>query len=255
MDISYPPPAPPTSNTTTQKVDTSVPPPTAQYSADVYQNWAMQWAYFQQAQQQAAAYHSQLYQSFANQPKPTPPTPTPTPPVTNTTNGYNTQQQNNNQTASSKWQPTSKKAWPVIAERITWTSSLFRLDSSPAFRPRQAQPSYRSRFSATTNNSSQSGASYNNVPPPANLAPPKPQTPSIRFQLNTRPTLPANRPGRKSRFSSPPKQQTNPVPFPTPMTTPKDNRMDTSHARPVVMTAIQAFKLACDKQNWSEPIK
>jgi hypothetical protein len=50
--------------------------------------------------------------------------------------------------------------------------------------------------------------------------------------------------------------------YPTPMPTPPENRyddtmMDTTNStepRPV-MSAIQAFKLACDKQNWPESLK
>jgi len=69
----------------------------------MYQNWALQWTLFQQAQQ-AAAYQNQLYQSFANQQKPTP---NPVPPPSN---NFNPQQQNNNNmnTTPSKWQPSSK---------------------------------------------------------------------------------------------------------------------------------------------------
>ena len=60
----------------------------------------------------------------------------------------------------------------------------------------------------------------------------KPNSPVIRFQLN--PRLPI-RPGRRSRFSSPPKQ-------PTPM--------DINEPK-TIMTAVEALT----KQNWPEPLK
>lgn len=83
------------------KIDTSVPPPPIPSALDAYQTWALQWTYYQQAQQ-AAAYQNQLYQSFANQQ-----TPTPVPPVNNNaSNGFNSQQQTN--TTPTKWQQQSK---------------------------------------------------------------------------------------------------------------------------------------------------
>ena len=87
------------------KLDTSVPPPSVQMPADFYQNWALQWTLYQQAQQ--AAYQNQLYQSFATQQKPSQPTPNPVPPpssMNNASNNFNSLQQNN----TSKWQPSSK---------------------------------------------------------------------------------------------------------------------------------------------------
>ena len=50
--------------------------------------------------------------------------------------------------------------------------------------------------------------------------------------------------------------------YPTPLPTPPENRnddtmMDTTNSnepRPI-MPAIQAFKLACDKQNWPDSLK
>jgi hypothetical protein len=75
----------------------------------MYQNWALQWSFFQQVQQ-AAAYQNQLYQPFNNQQKP-PPNPVP-PPSPSPSNNFNSQQQNNNNmnmnTTASKWQPSSK---------------------------------------------------------------------------------------------------------------------------------------------------
>jgi hypothetical protein len=144
--------------------------------------------------------------------------------------------------------------------------SFGSLDPSPAFRPRQAQQSYRNRFPANNNNNNQQFQSYNNVPPPTNLAQSKPQQSGIRFQLNTRPqnTTTTNKSGRRTRFSSPPKQQASSFSssYPTPMATPPENRhddtmMDTtnSHESRPIMSAIQAFKLACDKQNWPESLK
>lgn len=147
---------------------------------------------------------------------------------------------------------------------------LFFEDPSTTFRPRQAQQSYRPRYPANNNNNNSQAQSYNNVPPPANLNQPRAQQSGIRFQLNTRPQTAAaaattpNKTGRRTRFSSPPKHQNNSFSssFPTPMTTPTeirhdDTMMDTTNshdARPV-MSAIQAFKLACDKQNWPEALK
>lgn len=73
-------------------------------SPDMYQNWALQWSFFQA--QQAAAYQNQLYQSFTNQQKPVPaPVPPPPPP---SSNNYNPQQNNNTNNQQSKWQPSSK---------------------------------------------------------------------------------------------------------------------------------------------------
>jgi hypothetical protein len=144
---------------------------------------------------------------------------------------------------------------------------LFHLDPSPTFRPRQVQQSYRARFPGNNNNNNnQQFTSYNNVPPPSNLAQSKPQQSGIRFQLNTRPQTAAttNKSGRRTRFSSPPKQQGTSFSssYPTPMPTPPENRhddtmMDTTNSnepRPI-MSAIQAFKLACDKQNWPDSLK
>jgi hypothetical protein len=142
---------------------------------------------------------------------------------------------------------------------------IFYSDPTPTFRPRQAQQSYRPRYPSNNNNNNnnnQQFASYNNVPPPSNLAQSKPPQSGIRFQLNTRPQSANNRPGRRSRFSSPPKQQMSSTAYPTPMPTPPENRYDdtmmdttnSSEPRPV-MSAIQAFKLACDKQNWPESLK
>ena len=105
MDISIPPPLPPPppllTNSNVPKFDTSVPPPSVPTAADLYQNWALQWQYFQQAQA-AAAYQTQFYQSFANQNKSTP---TPVPPV----NTHNNSSTNNSPSpvTTSKWQPTS----------------------------------------------------------------------------------------------------------------------------------------------------
>jgi hypothetical protein len=77
-------------------------------SQDIYQNWALQWTLFQQAQQ-AAAYQNQLYQSFTNQQKPSP---SPVPPPPSSSNNFNPQQQhqtnNNMNITQSKWQPSSK---------------------------------------------------------------------------------------------------------------------------------------------------
>lgn len=91
------------------KVDTSVPPPGVAGQLDFYQTWALQWSYYQQAQQ--AAYQNQIYQSFTNQQKPSS---TPVPPATNVSNNFNSQQQqpNNNHntnTTPSKWQTQSKR--------------------------------------------------------------------------------------------------------------------------------------------------
>ncbi|CAF2123946.1 unnamed protein product [Rotaria magnacalcarata] len=252
-----PPPAPPPSSGSTgdllppppmsalPKLDTSVPPPPVACPPDVYQAWALQWSYYQQAQQ-VAAYQNQLYQSFANQQKATPQSPNPVPSVhNNTSNGFNNQQNHNMNTAQSNWQ---------------------QPNPSPSFRPRQAQQSHRARFSANNNQQQQQYQSYNNVPPPSNITQSKPQQSGIRFQLNTRPQTTVNRGGRRTRFSSPPKQQTassssSSVSYPTPMTMP-DHRndvtsMDTNNAseqRPI-MSAIEAFKLACDKQSWPESLK
>ena len=59
--------------------------------------------------QQTAARQNQLYQSFTNQQKPSP---SPVPPVNNTSNGFFSQQQQNdnqlNMNTTSKWQPSSK---------------------------------------------------------------------------------------------------------------------------------------------------
>jgi len=90
---------------TLPKLDMSIPPPSVPLP-DMYQNWALQWSYFQQAQQ--AAYQNQLYQSFTNQQNSSP---IPVPPVNNVSNGFNPQQQNSNNmnTTPSKWQPSSKK--------------------------------------------------------------------------------------------------------------------------------------------------
>ena len=145
------------------------------------------------------------------------------------------------------------------------------IDPSSTFRPRQVQQSYRARYPSNNNtnnynhnpNHNPQVSSYNNVPPPANLIQSKPQQSGIRFQLNTRPQTitTTNKSGRRTRFSSPPKQQQQPT-YPTPLPTPPENRnddtmMDTSNShepRPI-MTAIQAFKLACDKQNWPDSLK
>lgn len=105
------------------------------------------------------------------------------------------------------------------------------------FRPRQVQQTNRNRFSSNSQ-------SYNNVPPPPSLATQQNQraptsTPSIRFQINSRP-------GRRSRFSSPPKQTA----------TSETNAMDTSEteSKPVI-DSIQAFKMAYDRQSWPENLK
>ncbi|CAF5141694.1 unnamed protein product, partial [Rotaria sp. Silwood1] len=123
------------------------------------------------------------------QQKPTPPSPSPVPPVNsnnnnNISNGFNSQQQQHNNynmnTTPSKWQPTN---------------------SSPTFRPRQVQRSYRARFPANNNNNNQQYPSYNNVAPPTNLSQSKPQQSGIRFQLNTRPqttVTTTNRSGRRT---------------------------------------------------------
>lgn len=74
MDVSIPPalpPPPPTlhANSTVPRFDSSVPPPAFPSTTEIYQNWALQWQYFQQAQA-AAAYQTQYYQSLAQQNKP-----------------------------------------------------------------------------------------------------------------------------------------------------------------------------------------
>ncbi|CAF3999398.1 unnamed protein product, partial [Rotaria sp. Silwood1] len=117
------------------------------------------------------------------------------------------------------------------------------------------------------NNNNQQYPSYNNVAPPTNLSQSKPQQSGIRFQLNTRPqttVTTTNRSGRRTRFSSPPKQQmiSSSNSYPTPMPTPPDHRhddtiMDTTNSNELrpIMSAIEAFKLACDKQNWPDSLK
>lgn len=134
--------------------------------------------------------------------------------------------------------------------------SYFYLDPTQTFRPRQAQQSYRARFQANNNNQQQQQQqsqfqSYNNVPPPSSLTQPKPQPSGIRFQLNTRPQTTPNKPGRRTRFSSPPKQSM------TPDNHSNDMQMDTTNPNESrgMMTAIEAFKLACDKQNWPDSLK
>ena len=235
MDVSTPPPPVPPpppppphgilTNPSVPKFDSSVPPPAVPFSADAFQTLAWQWHYYQQAQvAAAAAYQTQCYQSIAQQNK----TPSAVPPPTT----------NHNATTTSKWQPTSNNS------------------SSNQFRPRQGQTSNRPRFSApgTTTNTNSNFQSYNNVPPPASLTPAKPAHPSIRFHLNTRPTAPtlsagavaANRPGgRRSRFSSPPKTNTNRN---------ETNKMDTSQT-PTSLTAIEAYTLALDKAKWPLPLR
>ncbi len=143
---------------------------------------------------------------------------------------------------------------------------MLYIDPSSTFRPRQVQQSYRARYPANNNNNnnSQQFQSYNNVPPPSNIAQSKPQQSGIRFQLNTRPQTTTNKSGRRTRFSSPPKQQITSFSssYPTPMATPPENRnndtmmvtTNSNEPRPI-MTAIQAFKLACDKQNWPDSLK
>ncbi|CAF1258281.1 unnamed protein product [Didymodactylos carnosus] len=237
--------------------------PASAYDTEYYQKW-LQWScYYQQAQ----AYQNQLYQFAAQQ----------TPPTMFNGNAATAQPQQRFQ------QPSSTNANGPNNNLNVNNNNSVRANISNLGKLQQntfkgKNQSYRQRFNNWNKNNNNTAApnpslpSYNNVPPPSNLAVPQQQPtrfntnqqqPMVRFQIggsqngnmnvSSRQNSPQigsltnhTRPARKTRFSSPPKGFE---------TTPDDDKMDTVDIQQKPMSAIQAFTLACDRKNWPETLR